>query len=606
MSELDTLQNIPIVTAATALDNPDGSTFILILHQALYLGDKIENTLLCPNQLRYYGIDVDDIPIHLAPKNKPSTHSIRATEDDFNIPLSLNGIISYFQTRTPTRQELDTCKWITLTNPNTWEPHSENFSYNEEIALTRQHMNYTPCNRSVYAIQTTDLNEISSVYDDTNILDISHEIAATSSSQKTPRVTPVPLAQRWGIGVEAAKQTLKFTTQKGVRYTIGPPERRYRTKQAQLCYRQLSGRHGRFYTDTMFASAKTISGKKIAQIYAYDLVFSKIYPMKLKSEKADTILALIHEVGVPYTIHSDDAKEITEGKFKQLCSDYSILCTLAEPYSPWQNRAESNIRELKRHVSRKMKARNVHKALWDYCARWSCDVHSKTSTKLFVLDGRTPYEAVTGDTPDISSIMAYDFYEPVWYYDKIAAFPEPKRHIGRWLGQSYNIGQAMCYWILPLSGIPIAQSTVTPLSHEDQTLESVQQELITFDQQIKSKYCKDDDNIEGNPIDNKMYPTFDNEDHITPEFESIEETTLEADNWDHNAYDQYIAAEVILPVGEHSMLGKVIERKRDRDGNPIGQAHSNPLLDTRIYQVEFPDGHCEEYSANTIAKCLCS
>jgi ribosomal protein L31E len=58
-----------------------------------------------------------------------------------------------------------------------------------------------------------------------------------------------------------------------------------------------------------------------------------------------------------------DAKEITEGKFKQLCSDYSIPCTLAEPYSPWQNRAESNIRELKWHVGKKMKARNVLKAL---------------------------------------------------------------------------------------------------------------------------------------------------------------------------------------------------------------------------------------------------
>jgi hypothetical protein len=30
------------------------------------------------------------------------------------------------------------------------------------------------------------------------------------------------------------------------------------------------------------------------------------------------------------------------------------------------------------------------------------------------------------------------------------------------------------------------------------------------------------------------------------------------------------------------------------------------LLETRIYQVEFPDGHCEEYSTNTIAECLYS
>jgi hypothetical protein len=50
-NELDTLQDIPIVTAATAHDNPDGTTTILILHPALYLGNKVENTLLRPNQM---------------------------------------------------------------------------------------------------------------------------------------------------------------------------------------------------------------------------------------------------------------------------------------------------------------------------------------------------------------------------------------------------------------------------------------------------------------------------------------------------------------------------------------------------------------------------
>jgi hypothetical protein len=36
-----------------------------------------------------------------------------------------------------------------------------------------------------------------------------------------------------------------------------------------------------------------------------------------------------------------------------------------------------------------------------------------------------------------------------------------------------------------------------------------------------------------------MDPKEDQEDHITPEFEPIEEPNPEADNWDHDAYDQY-------------------------------------------------------------------
>ena len=97
--ELETMTDIPMVTAATAIDNPiTGDTTILILGQALYLGNKLKTTLLCPNQLRAYGITVDDVPLHLAPKDKPSMHAIFSPDDDFLIPLSMKGIISCFHT----------------------------------------------------------------------------------------------------------------------------------------------------------------------------------------------------------------------------------------------------------------------------------------------------------------------------------------------------------------------------------------------------------------------------------------------------------------------------------------------------------------------------
>jgi hypothetical protein len=50
------------------------------------------------------------------------------------------------------------------------------------------------------------------------------------------------------------------------------------------------------------------------------------------------------------------------------------------------------------------------------------------------------------------------------------------------------------------------------------------------------------------------------------------------------------------------LLAKVIGRKRDNDGNPVGMAHPNPIIDTRVYEVIFHDGHVEEYAANVIAE----
>ena len=36
----------------------------------------------------------------------------------------------------------------------------------------------------------------------------------------------------------------------------------------------------------------------------------------------------------------------------------------------------------------------------------------------------------------------------------------------------------------------------------------------------------------------------------------------------------------------------------DINGKPIGQAHPNPLLDTRQYEVELEDGTTDAYFAN--------
>jgi len=41
---------------------------------------------------------------------------------------------------------------------------------------------------------------------------------------------------------------------------------------------------------------------------------------------------------------------------------------------------------------------------------------------------------------------------------------------------------------------------------------------------------------------------------------------------------------------------------KDGNGNPIGRAHSNPILDTRMFEVEFLDGTTQALAANVIAE----
>ena len=44
------MQNVPIVTGATAYDDPiTGETFILLFHESLYYGKKLDHSLINPN-----------------------------------------------------------------------------------------------------------------------------------------------------------------------------------------------------------------------------------------------------------------------------------------------------------------------------------------------------------------------------------------------------------------------------------------------------------------------------------------------------------------------------------------------------------------------------
>ena len=66
--------------------------------------------------------------------------------------------------------------------------------------------------------------------------------------------------------------------------------------------------------------------------------------------------------------------------------------------------------------------------------------------------------------------------------------------------------------------------------------------------------------------------------------------------------DTYLNMELALSRdGDGPEFAKVTKRLRDANGLPIGTANDNPLLDTRLYEVEYADGHKASLAANTIA-----
>ena len=65
----------------------------------------------------------------------------------------------------------------------------------------------------------------------------------------------------------------------------------------------------------------------------------------------------------------------------------------------------------------------------------------------------------------------------------------------------------------------------------------------------------------------------------------------------------YLNMEVVIPRdGYVPDFSKVMKHFRDKGGLPIDRSHNNPILDTRMYEVEYKDRHKSSLAANEIAE----
>jgi hypothetical protein len=286
-----------------------------------------------------------------------------------------------------------------------------------------------------------------------------------------------------------------------------------------------------------------------------------------------------------------------------VCKEAGIKTTNTEKNSPWQNRTEVEIRELKKHIRRFMHRTNSPLCLWDFCTKYTIELRNRIARPLPQLHGRTPYEVITGNTPDISEFLEFTWYQPVWYYES-TTFPAQTKHLARLLGVAHKVGQAMCYWLLPVSAIPIARTTIQEVSQHELQSEDFQRQLTHFDNAVHEKLQQEH---HGMSSQLKLYRQDENEDdQFEQEPMEPDSSPLDIDEIEADAYDELLLTEPLLPNDGVMVRAKIIGRKRDIIDNPVGTFNVNPLLNTRVYLAEFPDGHIQELSANIIAEAIYS
>jgi hypothetical protein len=261
-----------------------------------------------------------------------------------------------------------------------------------------------------------------------------------------------------------------------------------------------------------------------------------------------------------------------------------------------QNLAESGIRELRRMYRKAMTATNSPHVLWDRCLYLMAEIRSHTALEIPELQGDTPYTRLTGDTCDISHLCEFRWYDTVWYIDPLDKLENKK--LGKYLGPSHDVGQAMCCRILTSNAKEISRTSVIPLSVEEKNSEVVKDRIKAFNEKLSTSLG---DRIQGIDMTDNV-----DVDEYEPYQDNTNETTAvpDFDDVDIDAHHKFIESKVMIPQGGQVVSGRVVRRKRDTDGNLIGKANSNPFLDTSLFEVEFDDGHIEAYAANLIAESM--
>ena len=591
------IEDVPIVSGATAWDDPNtGETFILVINEALYYGTKLDHSLINPNQLRAYGIGFWDNPYDEARGLQIEL------DDERSIRMQTRGTKVLFGTRSPTQEEMTNCHHIHLTSKTEWNP--------SKVKMIQQ-VNTTRITDGLKEKLAKNVPHIAEVQRVDDILEDVPTRQTYTSTDRHSKISAEVLADRFAIGLERAKATLNATLQRGTRSAILPISRRYRADR-QFGVKRLNGK---FATDTLWANASSLRGNVAAQVYSNKNGFSKVYFMSNANDEniSNTLKGFVNDFGAPERLTYDGASVQTGRKtlFQKILRKHDIKHHISAPYRPNENPAEGTIRDLKRQWYRLKSKKNVPDRLWDYGLEYICETRNLTVNSSKYSEGRVPLERITGETPDISEYLDFGFYDWVNYRTN-AGLGEPE--VGRWLGVSHRVGQLMSYWILPKSGIPISCSTVQRLTNLDRQTDVYKKRMNEFEEQVKRRWDVESADLTkrlyDNEIDHQYVLSLENEDEeFIKEFRRIIDNKNIKDVEDLRSNDEigetdtYLNMELGLHRNEEMMQKARVKRRAvDQEGKPIGIANSNPLLDSRQYEVEYLDGGTEILTANIIAE----
>ena len=401
----------------------DGEEIMIRVHEAVL--NEGGPTLLSKYQIRDHGLGVSD----KAPQHGGSPHI--ELEPGRRLQLHMHGALAVLRVRTPTDEELRTLIPVDITSDDLWDPRK----YDPGGGNIAQ----SPANtiRIHIAQRSRPLPEMDSTMTEDRQTRLSRVRFRKADVDK---LIPKFIYRNRDI----IAHTLENTTALAKNELRTPLRRHIKSRYPQMNVRRINETVA---SDTLFGSEPALGGFTCAQFFVgLTSDCTDVYPMHTESEGPDALSDFVRMIGAPHTIRTDNSKMQLGDEWKRTLRRMVIKHETTEPHHPWQNYAERRIGELKRQVNILLDRTGAPDDLWMLALQHTSYVWNRTA--LRTKGWRTPLELRTGDTPDISALLMYEFYEQVYFLDPSQPFPSTQERLGRMVGIAEHVGDALCYKVL--------------------------------------------------------------------------------------------------------------------------------------------------------------
>ena len=519
---------LDVVTAATLLNASQGKV-IGIFNEYAYLGKGL--SIHSSGQLEWFKTNVDEKSV------KVGGTQLITTLDGYSVPLLIKDGLAYATSLgKPTDQDMDTYPHVFFTSPDEWDPSVLDHDPPHLDGLDPSQVPDQPFGEPMFDAYG-DFNERSIA--NLNILldappedcgsytEISSVFTANlhQSSPQEPDWNALCPFLAW-TSPSSIKDTFNVTTRHGTApHTQDYIKKHFKSRNPVF---NIPRRNEAVAMDTIFSDTPAVDdGSTMAQFFCgRDTLVCDAYGIKSTKQFINTLSDNIRKRGAMDTLISDGGKYEVSQRVTDLLRSLFIQDYQSEPYHQHQNKADNRFGLAKRYTNTVMNTSGCPACCWLLCLQYICVVlNHLASPTLQVI---CPVQALQGTTPDVSFMLHFSFYEPVYYRidssEPDLNFPSSSNEKkGYWVGFADNQGDSLTWRILTedthkiiiCSGVRSALRTTTnqrlaspsgegttlpfPIPYPQQSTNSLPLDPLdastpNFEQFVKSQSGEDEDN----------------------------------------------------------------------------------------------------------------